>query len=154
MGHLFLFAQGLALPNLLTVIKQYPPDDLSIKLTAIAFVSFLFLVYYTRFPETGSQIAPLLTIVTPIFCCLSIYTNPQFPLKSLLASVGNYSYSLYLFHLIYYHALAKLGLVSSGSSVGVVSVIALFPCFALACFLLEELNKKIFKYSSRYLEIN
>jgi peptidoglycan/LPS O-acetylase OafA/YrhL len=154
LGHLFLFAQGLALPNLLKVIKQYPPDDLSNKLTAIAFISFLLLVYYTRFAETGSQIAPLLIIVTPLFCCFSIYTNPQFPLKSLLATAGNYSYSLYLFHLIYYHALAELGFVSSSNYVGIVLAIAFFPCFWGVCLLLEKCNQKILKYSSKYLEIN
>ena len=159
LGHIFLFALGLAIPSLLKLKQQYTKYSkflLNNIISAIALIAFLTLVYYTRFPATGKILAPFFVIFASVFCFILIYNNTKLPniLNQSLTFLGINSYSLYLFHLIYYKLLERSDLFTHSIPSRVTLTIIVLPGFLLACILLEKLNNVVAQYCFAYLNIN
>ncbi len=155
LGHLFLFALGMAIPKLLQLNQPESKFFLDQNLIAIALVVFSLLVYYTRFANTGIALAPFFAIAAPIFCLILIFHNPQLPkkLNQSLSFLGINSYSLYLFHLIYYKILEKSDLFANSIFYRVTLTIIFLPVFFLVCIFLEKFNNVIAQYFFTWLKI-
>lgn len=150
LSHIFLFSVGLAMPSL---IKKYYHCNQKIN-RFVLFVIFLLMIFSIQ--ETTSRahdfiysqyiFGCLFIILTSSFCFLLLVSNIKPPLLSLFKSIGIYSYSLYLFHGIYYWVFVKLCIIKLNDAAlfGSLFVAAIFPIFFYCCALAEELfSKKI-----------
>lgn len=145
LGHIFLFALGMSMPLIIAKHQSQLNDKLFV---LFFFFFFVILVYYTRkenmlFNNSAIHLAPLFITVIFIFCLYAIATNPPLFLKGPVIAMGTYSYSLYLFHPVFYKSLAKLGIIKHGSLQSIILTLFLFPTFLLACLISETLINKV-----------
>lgn len=152
LGHLFIFSLGIALPDL---ISRYKTTFTSRIICLISFVLFLFFVWSTRrsvrlFYSDKSSLGPFFVISLFAFCYYMIKTTPPLPFKRMLVLLGNYSYSIYLFHLLFYKIIYKFGVIKYGSLQSIIFTLLLFPIFFLTCVILENGSVKLL----RFLNVN
>jgi peptidoglycan/LPS O-acetylase OafA/YrhL len=160
LGHLFLFALGMAIPNLL--LFRSPPNInriLSAILLLFSFLLFWVTVHYTRPtpfpPEIVKYINPFFILSAFVFCFLMILTKPRLVLARILILLGTYSYSIYLFHVFFYQGLGAIGALKPGNELKSIGFLILaFPLYLLACILTEKLAsrfRKILQHNSTWL---
>lgn len=137
LGHIFLFSFGIALPS---IISRYQNKFNDKRLLYISLIFFLLAINFNRntFEITATYIAPLLIISALSFCLCLIAINPKLPLKKIFIVLGNYSYSVYLFHLFFYKSLFKLGVIKYGWYPGIFITLILLPIFIYCCMILEK----------------
>lgn len=138
-GHIFLFSLGMALPNIIAVAPRAPANRI---LALLSFALFFVTVYYTRF-RFGIYVAPFFILSTFATCLYAILWNPKPPLARILILLGIYSYSIFLFHIFFYQALKKLGIIQYGDPQSVIFMLLLLPIFILICIITEKYTNRI-----------
>ena len=148
LGHLLLFALGLGLAGFRQ--DHAGRSDLDYPLLLGACLFFSGGVWATRPQDTiaiqdALLIAPFFVSATVLLVYSSLRARFSIPANRFrgLILIGEYSYSLYLFHLLYYSLLEKMGLIVHGSVISALLTIALSPLFILFCRLLEERLKRL-----------
>lgn len=143
-GHIFLFALGLAFPPILAL---YKPKSKNMGFLVLLFIFFFITLYYNRnqFETLGTYVAPLYIISVVVLCLYIISINPILPIKRLFVLLGNYSYSLYLFHFLYYKSFSKLGVLKAGDLPGIIITLLLLPLFVLGCVVIEKSFNKFLR---------
>ncbi len=141
LSHIFLFAAGMAIPS---VIANHQSALNNKMLVSVSFAFFLILVYWTReanifFTNSAIYIAPLFVIVATIFCLYLIATRPPLIFKKPVMLTGTYSYSLFLFHTIFFIVLSRVGIIKGATLQSTILTFLLFPIFLLGCVILEKL---------------
>ncbi|MGE4504707.1 MAG: acyltransferase family protein [Desulfovibrionaceae bacterium] len=145
-GHLLLFGFGVAVQDMSV------PEWLRRNTGRVAAVlAFAVSVYATRLRLDTFALSPILTglsltLATAILC--SAFTAPANPTSPpvkqvriphvALAQLGDYSYGVYLFHMMYFNGLAALGLLKRGSVSSALYALALFPLFFMSVRLVED----------------
>jgi len=145
LGHVLLFALGMALPSL---IQEYGTRFRHKVFVAVFIAAFLLMVHLTHHPDllfhrSGVYLA-LFYIAAAYFLCLFAFSSkPWLPLQRGLITLGIFSYSVYLFHLPYYKVLQKLKLIQRDNLQSVLYTLLLFPVLFLFCVLLEKANNAL-----------
>ena len=136
--HLVLFSLGMVISkfqqNKNPVNGSRAIWSKAISILAILPVLFL-LGKTTRVPLLRMGFDLLLLLSCVYICQLFIEHRLKVPY---LNDLGVYSYSLYLFHLIYYALLEHLNVLQRDSTVSFLMVILLFPLFFLVCKTIEQ----------------
>lgn len=153
LGHLFLFGLGMAIPMMLSDRESLLGQKFTILLPVVAFLIFycLSVPSITPSPTLSKYIAPLFLLSAFALCLSAIWGNVKLPLMRIIALVGTYSYSVYLFHIVFYTALAHAGVIVVLSRKSVVYTAFLFPVFLLACILAEKYTEMAFDYLAKRL---
>lgn len=129
LANIFLFAAGMALPDSLKRIAKSTP------LIIASVVAYLSLLYISRgfiFPWPYENIVPSLlfiiaSVAVPAF--LIAGDLKSLPLAKFVADAGRNSYSIYLFHMVYY--LAVINICGGYNRTSIYVIIALYPIFFL-----------------------
>ncbi len=148
MSHILLFAIGLALPSLLSgslPLKGCSPGHARVFLGG-SLVLFLFALQETtprahEFPGSEVLFGSLLVVSVLLVTYHALLLACKVPLMDIFRRVGIYTYSIYVFHGLFFDGLNRIGLIErhgSGAK-GTVAVIILVPIFILAASLLEEI---------------
>ncbi len=140
LGHIGLFMLGMLIPPIISNVRQ---NSSKRALASLSFILFIAFIHYTRMPNmliphSEKYFSPLFILCAFVFCLLMIITNPKLPIRKVFSLLGNYSYSLYLFHIPFYIILAKLGLMQHGPFQSTMLTILFFPLFLIFCITLEK----------------
>ena len=136
LGHVFLFALGIALPKIISEYQYKLPYKL---LSLIAFIIFFVLLLLTRKEmPSGKYLAPVFILSAFLFCYCVLVANPHLILQKLLVLLGNYAYSLYLFHLPFFQLLCAIGIITYGSIASLLYTVLLSPILVMLCILIEK----------------
>ena len=141
LGHVFLFAIGIALPQLLSKYKtRYRKSHLILFLSLFV---FFISIHYTKnntniLSLSEIDIAPLFLISALASCFFMILASPQTPFNSIVTLLGKYSYSIYLFHEIFYKSLSLMGVIKHGSLTSLLYTALLFPIYFFCCAVIEN----------------
>lgn len=138
LGHVFLFALGMAIPRFTSRISHTPLLR-SAPVTAAAFLVTVTLVRTNYAPWTNLCFC-ILFFATAILITTSLLSSPPraLPFARTMCLAGTYSFSIYLFHPAFYQTLVALGLLTRRSVAGTYITIALLPLFVIACILIER----------------
>ena len=105
----------------------------------IAFIMFFVLLLLTRKEmPSGKYLAPVFILSAFLFCYCVLVANPQLILQKLLVLLGNYAYSLYLFHLPFFQLLCAIGIITYGSIASLLYTVLLSPILVMLCILIEK----------------
>jgi len=153
LSNILLFSFGLTIPELLKKYSKKIPGKIKstaiiISLAYIIYYSFIFKIY--KIIKIENWIFTIFFFASMVvFIYMIIPKKIVFPFKKLFIILGIYSYSLYLFHKLFYITLTKIGITSQGSILGIFWTILLFPALLIICIILEKTikiisNKKTF----------
>ncbi len=153
LAHVFLFSLGMYIPLFLRR-KRLKQNHIFLP---ILFVLMIFSFFQTSpfapFPIHGSYgyvLSVLFIVSTFSFTLYFVNSNITPPLFNLLKKVGIYTYSLYIFHGMYFTALYFLHIIKNDSYTSLVLMIVLFPLFFMCCGFLEELFGNKLKFLEAY----
>ncbi len=140
LSHIFLFASGMAVPSIIENHRARLDNGI---LAAASFVFFLASVYWTReadtlFPSSAIYIAPLFVTGTVFFCLCVISTTPLLIFRRTVVLMGAYSYSLFLFHTVFFIILSRYEIIKGADLRSITLILLLFPVFLLGCIMLEK----------------
>lgn len=141
--HLLLFATGLSLPSIIRAGRQKLKNSRSFLLPLIA---FLVMVVLTRkkeilFPYSTITLGLAFYLSASCFCLIIVLKNPSFWSKNFFAHIGAYSYTLFLFHMIYFALVGKLVTFFNIPGWHLAITLVLSPLFFLICVYLEKMNR-------------
>lgn len=139
--NILLFSFGMHLshyfflkPTLSSRIKSNKASILFYLFTLIIFISIAIGKYFLSTSlQFFFQILPLIMI--GLLCFYSLRNRIK---NSFLAHLGSISYSIYLFHEIFYFVIAKLNQFHKNSLTVLIWTVLLFPVFIFLCTKLEE----------------
>jgi peptidoglycan/LPS O-acetylase OafA/YrhL len=141
--YVLLFTFGLLLPCFLTPRQSTHP--LSAKLVSCLLpastIGFMMLLKYYVTNMLFFAILPL-----PALALLFIHFLRHIVKFRFLAYLGSISYSVYLFHILYYKTIDRI-CSAQALAIQPATCVALFPLFLYACNKLEELGKYIARKS-------
>jgi peptidoglycan/LPS O-acetylase OafA/YrhL len=143
LSQVLLFALGMLLPDMLQ--KMRPAGLWTIRLSFGALVAV-----YLLTSDYSTITGPALSILNVVFLLASfgfcaIYLTRQGPPRnaSVVVLLGSYSYSIYLFHGMYFTALKMTGAMQIGSIPALAVMIILgLPALAAFIFLEELFNRR------------
>ncbi|MDM8000108.1 MAG: acyltransferase family protein [Dehalococcoidia bacterium] len=140
LGHLILFSFGMAIPTIVSDRKAFRTDKYT---TPMFFVFFVLLLVFSLpavapWSSLPVYLAPLFLVSVSAFCLSAIGGNRCLPLSGIIALVGTYSYSVYLFHLIFYFALQRAGIAERESFASIILIVLLLPIFFFVCLVAEK----------------
>ncbi|MHB0914382.1 MAG: acyltransferase family protein [Thermoleophilia bacterium] len=134
LGHIVMFSFGMMLP---AVAARYGERlRRSWSLLALSLAALLLSFYLGRF---GVRIYPLFLVGTLSFCLMMVVIRPPLPLGRLIILLGTCSYTLYMFHRVFFMLLDEAGLTVDGSRASIVYTLLLSPLLVMFCVFLERL---------------
>ena len=142
--NIVLFGMGMAIQPL---IEAYRERLQSVPALALSFFLFGFAVFATSanhsiFPNSNIYMTLVLIISSFTLCLFVIAINSKPPLTRQVSWLGQMSYPIYLFHMIFFGILATLGVIQVGHGNVIASTftLILFPLFVVFCQLTEKLQ--------------
>ncbi|MBN1572277.1 MAG: acyltransferase family protein [Deltaproteobacteria bacterium] len=136
-SHIYLFSLGMFMCGVKFENLKIPP--IFLLLYPILYIFQRFLFYTGGLSEqmiANYIISYILIIFYFLFCLYIINYSKELPLQKIFENLGKYSYSIYLFHLLYY-SLIGLSIGADGFS-DVILTTLLFPLFFIFCSLIEN----------------
>lgn len=133
LGHVVMFSFGMMLP--FAVARYGERSRRSWLLLALSLAALLLSFYLGRF---GIRIYPLFVASTIAFCLMMIIVRPPLPLGRLIILLGTCSYTLYMFHRVFFMLLDEAGLTVDGSRASILYTLLLSPLLVLFCVFLER----------------
>ena len=155
LGNVLLFSLGLMMPEL---IRIYGERMKSWVVFFISFFSMIVLSYMLRYNVLVLQRDQLLLETGYyssifFFAWSTIVVEPHLPMKRLVGLLGRHSYSLYIFHPLWFQVLILVELFQRRLPISLTIVLALFPLFLWFCVLSERrsglLRKRFWEFSRR-----
>jgi peptidoglycan/LPS O-acetylase OafA/YrhL len=139
MSHVFLFALGLVMPIALSNIRVRVASITSVSVFLVfCFVCYITSEYVTVMPAM-KQPLNVLFLLSSLACCASFVLTPALTRKfRFLALLGNYSFSIYLFHGMVFFVLASLGLQEESTALFYIAAIVLTVTGLIGCMVIEE----------------
>jgi peptidoglycan/LPS O-acetylase OafA/YrhL len=144
LGHVILFALGMAIPMMVSARKAAWANRFTLFMALASFllIMILSLPAVSLLSTLKGYMAPLFLLSAFALCLSAIWTNQRLPFAGILSLVGTYSYPLYMFHIVFYLALQEAGVVKAGSLASVLYVVILFPAFFFVCMVAEKTATK------------
>ncbi|GAB61623.1 MAG: hypothetical protein DWB56_05035 [Candidatus Jettenia sp.] len=151
--HVLLFSLGMYIPSF-QYLKQLRQNRI--------FLFGLFLCMIFSFFQTSSNaffyrsknyeylFIMLFIASTFSFTFYFIHSNINPPLYSFMKKIGIYTYSLYIFHGMYFTVLCFVHIIKNDSYASLMLTIVLFPLFFVCCGFLEELFYNRLKFRQAY----
>jgi len=142
MSHIMLFGVGMAMPPLLR--RTAHPKGCGLGHARILLGGSFALQETTprahEFPCSEAIFGSLLVVSVLMFTYYLLLLSCRVPLSGIFRRVGMYTYSIYVFHGLFFDGLNRTGIIQRHGSgpVGTVAVIVLVPVFIVASALLEE----------------
>jgi peptidoglycan/LPS O-acetylase OafA/YrhL len=151
MGHLFLFCYGVCIPKISS--SGMIAKKSSLILSGVVFAIRLVLTRNNNILFQNS--AMYLSLIFMMSCFIfiaSILQQKKFSLNNYIINViGRYSYSIYLFHSVYYYLLYKLGFIQKNSLLSIILTLGIFPIFLVSCIVVENGTSSCIKRAKTYL---
>lgn len=138
-AHILLFGLGMALPAVVARCK----GKINNAMLAGSLVAFFLSVYATRtesdiFSQSHVVFIPLMVLCAFALGVTWLSLEPSLPLPGLFGTLGQHTYSLYLFHIPFYCLLADAGLLKNNHLFSVEIIVVLLPLFIFICIRAER----------------
>lgn len=153
MSFLLLFSVGMFISKLEYKINISKVVNL---LTYFCLALFLISVSLTRkYLDAGGNewYSALFIINSSLFFFFFILSPTVVPLRTFFDLLGKHSYSIYLFHLLFYDNLNRFISFSDKPFLGLFLTLILFPFFLFFCIISEKACSIIRSFLSQYLKI-
>lgn len=146
LANLLLFSLGM---SIVPVIREYAVRLRSFWMFAVSLIVFAFSIFYTRQPDTlfkNSSAFIMCLLMASVYglCLTSIVIQPPLPLGRIIEFIGSHSYPQYLYHLIFFGVLARVGIIDSARpALSALLTAALYPVFLLVCAGIEKYERSL-----------
>jgi peptidoglycan/LPS O-acetylase OafA/YrhL len=147
-ANILLFGAGLAIAQILST-KPRLLSRYATYLTALIFCFFIHITIpfalkcFYGYPEIAIGFLFLLSSILFVYTALN--SRIYIPMPRFFQALGIYSYSIYLFHRIYFRGLEKIGLLEKSDTPlsGILACILLLPVFLAIVTFFEEIVNSV-----------
>lgn len=142
LGNIFLFAVGMALPEALERIKE--PSRFALFIVFVVFAALLFVSRGFIVKSPALNVVPsTLFVLSAAWLSILIMKAAPFaaPAQKIAGELGRRSYSIYLFHFVYYHAAGKI--FGGFTLAALAAILVLSPVFIFIAGQLETYQSKL-----------
>lgn len=160
MIHLLLFATGMVLPMIIESCDLYKlKSNVMLWASLIVFLAMIFLTRRKEMLFSNSYVlfVPLFYLSASWFCLIILNRNPSLTFEKFFENIGTCSYSLFLFHLIYFCLIGKLvasiNFPSGGFTIAIIAVV-LSPLFFMFCKYSEKILLKLVSAATCHISKN